>query len=68
MKEELMTPKEIHDEIIYEDKCGVNTLLQNLIYFKDERKEVNIFKVINDKDKLAGYKIRDPETGEDVQL
>ena len=64
MEEELMSPKDIEAEIAFEDKCGVNTLLQNLIGRADK---VNVFKFIDDKNKKTGYKIRDKVTGEDVQ-
>lgn len=68
MKEVLMTDKQIADEIEFEDECGMNTLLQNLLCFKDEKKEINIFMKVNEKGENAGYVIRDKNTGEDCQL
>jgi len=68
MKEKLMTPKEIDEEIKYEDSCMVNTLLQNLLYFQSQNKVVDVFRTFNNKGEITGYTIRDKETGEDVQL
>jgi hypothetical protein len=65
MKEVLMNETEIREEIAFEDSCGMNTLLQNLVYFKDK---VNVFTKINDKGQNCGYVIRDKITGEDCQL
>jgi len=65
MKEIGMTKKEIQEEIEFEDKCGVNTLLQNLIYYKDT---VDVFMIIDNKGINRGYRIRDKKTHKDVQL
>ena len=66
-KEVLATDDEIADEIRFEDNCGVNTLLQNLLspYIKDR---AFVYKCINEKGEWCGYKIRDKLTGEDIQL
>ena len=65
MKEKLMSKIEIEEEIEFEDSCGVNTLLQNLIFFKDK---INVFKLINKKKENCGYVIRNKNTNEVYQL
>lgn len=42
-----LTLKEIHEEIYFEDKCGVNNLLQNI--FASEFAETGIDVIVNKK-------------------
>jgi hypothetical protein len=65
MDEILMTDKQIEAEVDFEDQCGINTLLQNLFYYKDK---VNVFMLVNEKDEICGYAIRDKKTNEECQL
>lgn len=67
IKEILMTPQQIEEEIEFEDKCGMNTLLQNLLN-TDIQKTGEVYRKINDKDEICGYVIRDKITKEDIQL
>jgi hypothetical protein len=68
MKEELMKNKEVEEEIEWEDKCGVNTLLQNLVHFNELNQKVKVYRTIDDKGISQGYVIRDAKTHKDVQL
>ena len=63
--ETLMTKKEIQEEIDFERTCNIDTLLQNLIYHGNK---VNVFRVTDKKGKNKGYKIRDKQTYNNVQL
>jgi len=68
-----MTSKEILQEIEYEGKMGINTLLQNIFSLNSEKDidlehmDIDIFKVLNAENKLIDYRIRDKQ-GKDVQL
>jgi hypothetical protein len=49
MNEFLMTEGEIKDQIEFEDRCGVNTLLQQLVCAEQKGIEVNVYKVVDEK-------------------
>jgi len=68
MKEILMTNEEIKDELDFEDVCGVNTLLQNLISLNDQKIEIEVFMKVDKIGDNCGYVIRNKKTGEDCQL
>lgn len=52
MKYKLMSDKEIQEEIDFEDKCGVNTLLQHILSINKKSK---IYMKINDSGENCGY-------------
>lgn len=57
------TKREVLREIDFEDKCGVNTLLQQLISDSDTpAQEKKVFLIFNKNSKITGYFIE--ETGE----
>lgn len=60
MKERLMTKEEVIAEIAYEDVCGVNTLLQELLIFED----ANVFMQVDENGVEIGYILRDKKTGQ----
>ena len=57
-----MTPKQEREEIEFEDKCGVNTLLQNLINSTIQNRAL-VYMKVNSKGENCGYAIR-----KDIQL
>ena len=57
-----MTPKQVREEIEFEDKCGVNTLLQNLINSTIQNRAL-VYMKVNSKGENCGYAIR-----KDIQL
>ena len=52
-KKILMTQEEIKEAIAEEDRCGVNTLLQDI--FSCSAQRYNVYKIINDKGQIEDY-------------
>ena len=52
MKKILMSDRAVQDQIEYEDRCGVNTLLQQIFSFTCK---VNVFMLVDDSGKIIDY-------------
>ena len=57
MNKILMTETEINDIIEFEDRCGVNTLLQEIFSYNGKR--VNVFKILDDKGCMLDYEVEE---------
>lgn len=68
MRKEPLQGKDLTEEIDMEDKCGVNDLLQELAYYGDRiGKDVFLYRLINDKGEINGWRIEDKD-GNDMHL
>jgi hypothetical protein len=58
MNKILMTEGEVKDLLEFEDRCGVNNLLQEIASVsKGGKKEIKIFKVIDDSGIMKDYSV-----------
>ena len=71
MKEVKMTPKQVMEEIKFEDSCGVNDLLQELLSSVHNeaynKGELVVYMKINNKGENCGWVLKD-KNGKDMHL
>jgi hypothetical protein len=64
-----MSPEMISETVSFEDACGVNDLLQTLAYLSNYPNDDAVFyQLYNDKGEIAGWRVEDKVTGEDLHL
>ena len=59
MNKFLMTETEIKDIIDFEDRCGVNTLLQEIIAMEQTNKNYSVFKITDNNGIMQDYLVEE---------
>jgi hypothetical protein len=55
----LLTDPEIFDLIEYEDRCGINSLLQELMCLQENNKQYDVYKILDDKGMMIDYQVKE---------